>query len=241
MDGVTPYKLLIFEDDEILRSMLVDFFSGQGATVATAANGQGALDRIEKEKPDVIILDMIMPIVDGWTTLRELRSSGNELPVLVLTDKGSVADRVNGLELGADDYLAKPFAPKELLSRVKALLRRVQWQRNTALSPPVMLQVKGLQLDPIKREASISGKGLLPLTKTEFDLLFFIAKEADRVFSHAQLMQEVLGYDPEVESRALSMHIANVRRKLDEVGLNGQQVIRTVSGAGYALVSKNLD
>ena len=122
MDGVTPYKLLIFEDDEILRSMLVDFFSGQGATVATAANGQGALDRIEKEKPDVIILDMIMPIVDGWTTLRELRSSGNELPVLVLTDKGSVADRVNGLELGADDYLAKPIRKDDLINAISRLI-----------------------------------------------------------------------------------------------------------------------
>ena len=126
MDSLSSCKILIFEDDAAIRSMLADFFSGQGAVVTTFEDGKDSLERIMREEPDLIVLDVVMPIQNGLTVLRQLRASGGLMPVLMLTEKDTVDDKVTGLELGADDYLPKPFDPRELLARARVLLRRAQ-------------------------------------------------------------------------------------------------------------------
>lgn len=237
MDSLSSCKILIFEDDAVIRSMLSDFFTGQGALVATAADGKDSLERIKKEEPDLIVLDVVMPFQNGLSVLRELRNSGSQVPVLMLTEKDSVDDKVNGLDLGADDYLAKPFDPRELLARVRVLLRRAQQDAKLKETVRPVLQVDRLRIDPVNREVVAHGAGPLILTKTEFDLLLDLAEHAGSIRSYAELMQEVLGYDPEVESRALSMHIANIRRKFGEIGVDKSVRIRTVAGIGYVLAA----
>lgn len=235
MDSLSSCKILIFEDDAAIRSMLSDFFSAQGALVITAADGKNSLERIKKEKPDLIVLDVVMPFQSGLAVLRKLRAAGNQVSVLMLTEKDTVDDKVIGLELGADDYLAKPFDPRELLARARVLLRRARQETNLKQTVRPVLKLGGLRIDPVKREVTVRGAGPLTLTKTEFDLLLDLAEHAGSIRSYAQLMREVLGYDPEVESRALSMHIANIRRKLEEIGVDKGIRIRTVVGIGYVL------
>ena len=236
MKRFAPCKLLIFEDDSAMRTMLADFFTGQGATVATAEDGKDALARIDGERPDLLILDVVMPYQSGLAILEQLRAAGNTVPVLMLTARDTVDDKVTGLELGADDYLAKPFAAQELLARARVLLRRTrQAAVQTRQAGMFPRRVGGLYIDPLKRVMSVDGQRPVPLTKTEFDLLLDLAEHAGSIRSYAQLMQEVLGYDPGVESRALSMHIAHIRRKLEDIGASDIVRIRTVTGIGYTL------
>ncbi|NLZ17745.1 MAG: response regulator transcription factor [Desulfobulbaceae bacterium] len=236
MDSLSSCKILIFEDDTATRSMLNDFFAGRGATVATAEDGKNSLERINREQPDLLILDVIMPFQSGLGVLREMRAAGSRVPVLMLTEKGTVEDRVTGLELGADDYLAKPFDARELLARARVLLRQARQgtQATRTAQPP--LQLGCLRIDPLKREVEVHGCGVVSLTKTEFDLFFDLARHVGAVRPYAQLMQEVLGYDPGVESRALSVHIANIRRKFEDISEGEAVRIRTLVGIGYTLV-----
>ncbi len=235
MDRLAPCKLLIFEDDSATRTMLADFFTCQGATVATAEDGRDALARIRSEQPDLLILDVVMPHQSGLAILEQLRAEGSPVPVLMLTAKDTVDDKVTGLELGADDYLAKPFASQELLARARVLLRRTRQAVQMKKVGMVPRRVGGLYIDPLRRVVTVHGQSPVPLTKTEFDLLLDLAEHAGSIRSYAQLMQEVLGYDPGVESRALSMHIAHIRRKLEDIGAADSVRIRTVTGIGYAL------
>lgn len=238
MDRIAPCKLLIFEDDSATRAMLADFFTSHGATVATAEDGRDALTRIQCERPDLLILDVVMPYQNGLAILEQLRAEGSTVPVLMLTAKDTVDDKVTGLELGADDYLAKPFAAQELLARARVLLRRTRQAVQMREGCMLPRQVGCLGIDPQQRVVTVHGQNTLPLTKTEFDLLFDLAEHAGGIRSYAQLMQEVLGYDPGVESRALSMHIANIRRKFEDAGATDSVRIRTVTGIGYALAVK---
>jgi DNA-binding response OmpR family regulator len=224
--------LLIFEDDPAIRTMLTTFFIGQGARVEAAADGTGALERIRAVQPDILLLDVIIPVQDGLSILQSLRAVDLDLPVIMLTEKDGVDDKVAGLEYGADDYMTKPFSPKELLARVRAQLRR------SRRVPPVedsCLQIGAIRIDPSAREVLLAGGDHLPLTKTEFDLLAHMAARPGAVIPHTELLQEVLGYDPEVETKALVMHIANIRRKIDHhcpLALT----IKAVAGVGYKLI-----
>lgn len=240
MDRLSSCKILIFEDDAAIRFMLIDFLVGQGATVVTAEDGKNSLERIIKEQPDLLILDVVMPFQSGLAVLREMRAAGSRVPVLMLTEKDTVEDRVTGLELGADDYLAKPFDARELLARARVLLRRTRLETQMLRTAQPPLQLGCLCIDPLKREVTVHGFGVV-LTKTEFDLLFDLAQHFGAVRSYAQLMQEVLGYDPGVESRALSVHIANIRRKFEDIGEGEAVRIRTVVGIGYTLVVSGRD
>ncbi|NQS72686.1 MAG: response regulator transcription factor [Desulfobulbaceae bacterium] len=231
MDKPLSCNLLIFEDDAAIRTMLADFFTSQGATVATAEDGRNSFERIKREQPDLIVLDVIMPYKNGFLVLKKLRDAGSNVPVLMLTEKDSVEDKVAGLELGADDYLAKPFSTRELLARVRVLLRRAR----QGVRADGALQLEHLHIDRMKREVQVLDYGPVSLTKTEFDLLFDLAEHVGTVRTHAQLMQDVLGYAPGIKSRALSMHIANIRRKFEEIGVGGTIHIRTVPGVGYVL------
>ncbi|MGD9947487.1 MAG: response regulator transcription factor [Desulfobulbus sp.] len=224
--------LLLFEDEPSIRTMLTTFFTGQGARVEAAADGAGALERIRAVQPDILLLDVIMPVQDGLSILQSLRDIDPDLPVIMLTEKDDVDDKVTGLEYGADDYMTKPFSPKELLARVRAQLRR---SRRVPLADDPCLQIGALRIDPVAREVLLAGGDLLPLTKTEFDLMVYLAARLGAVISHAELFRDVLGYDPEVESKALVMHIANIRRKIDRhcpLALT----IKAVAGVGYKMI-----
>jgi DNA-binding response OmpR family regulator len=224
--------VLLFEDDPSIRAMLAAFFTDQGARVIAAEDGRDAMARIEAAQPDVLLLDVIMPHRDGLAILKELRARNTELPVIMLTEKSGEDDKVTGLEHGADDYMTKPFSPRELLARVRAQLRRSNQSRTEDAQG---LNIGLIRIDPRSREARLADGTLLPLTKTEFDLLSHLAARPGAVVTHGELLTEVMGYDPEVETKSLVMHIANIRRKIDRL-CPLALTIKAVAGVGYKLV-----
>ena len=226
------YKLLLFEDDPALRHMLVAFFAAQGMTMTTAADGKDALVRIREERPDLLLLDVVMPYQDGLTVLQQVRAENTSLPVIMLTERSGIDDKVTGLDFGADDYVTKPFSPKELLARVKAQIRR-SCNLVAPQNPP--LTIGPITITPSAREATLADHTLLPLTKTEFDLFYYLAARAEAVISHGELLQQVLGYEPDTATKSLVMHIANIRRKLD-LACPKALSIKAVAGIGYKLV-----
>ena len=228
-------KILIVEDEQSISNFISMVLNANGYDTIIVGSGEEALTMIASHCPDLIVLDVVMPIQNGLTVLRQLRASGGLVPVLMLTEKDTVDDKVTGLELGADDYLPKPFDPRELLARARVLLRRAQQDMKLKQTARPALQLDRLRIDPVKREVTVRGVGPVALTKTEFDLLLDLADHAGSIRTYGQLMREVLGYDPEVESRALSMHIANIRRKFEEIGVDKAIRIRTVVGVGYVL------
>ncbi|WP_028582975.1 response regulator transcription factor [Desulfogranum mediterraneum] len=223
--------LLVFEDDPAILNMLRRFLSSQGARVVTAAHGKDGLALIRATRPDLLLLDVIMPFKDGLSLLAELRGEDRDLPVILLTDRDRVEDKVKGLELGADDYLTKPFSLQELQARIRAQLRRsgAGQQRKTGA-----ILVGPLTIDPAAREVQLGSGGSLALTKTEFELLTYLARQPNQVVTHGVLLQEVLGYAPDTETKALVMHIANLRRKLERHCPGGIQIV-AVPGVGYRL------
>ncbi len=226
LEGVT---ILVAEDDYGILSLLQTFFEDHGATVYPEENGRDVLEHIAKFRPDVVLLDVVMPHADGFSLLTDLRKSGDSTPVIMLTQKSMVEDKIKGLEHGADDYVAKPFSTKELLSRVKSLLRRMETMR--VAEKEEISAFGNVQINLLSREILVGGKAL-PLTKTEFDLLSFLVNRKGVVVSHADLLNDVLGYKNPVETKALVMHIANVRKKLAMAGVVGGK-IETVAGVGY--------
>lgn len=224
--------VLLFEDDPSIRAMLAAFFTNQGARVIAAEDGRDAMARIEAAQPDILLLDVIMPHRDGLAILQELRARNTELPVIMLTEKSGEDDKVTGLEHGADDYMTKPFSPKELLARTRAQLRR---SRQPQPDGAHGLRIGPIRIDPRAREAKLADGTLLPLTKTEFDLLSHLAARPGAVVTHGELLKEVMGYDPEVETKSLVMHIANIRRKIDRL-CPLALTIKAVAGVGYKLV-----
>ena len=232
-----PYTLLLFEDDPFIRDMLVVFFTAQGLTVRAAADGRNALARIRAEQPDLILLDVVLPFQDGFSILDELRRAGITTPVILLTEKSGVDDKVTGLDHGADDYLTKPFSPAELLARIRVQLRRTAANQEPAPQP---LTVGPVTIDPAAREALLADRSRLPLTKTEFDLLYHLAAKGRAVAPHGELLKEVLGYEPETETKSLVMHIANIRRTLEQT-CPGALAIKSIAGIGYRLIAGNTE
>ncbi len=216
--------ILIAEDDRAVRDAVERALTFEGYEVITARDGSEALQRVLNDKPDLVVLDVMMPIVDGLETCRRLRSAGNDVPVLMLTARTEVSDRVAGLDAGADDYLAKPFALEELLARMRALLRR-----STGLSSD-LYRVGDLTLDPNARVVSRSGV-TIALTKTEFDLLEFLVENAGVVLSREKIYEHIWGYDFETTSNSLDVYIGYLRRKTEDGGRS--RLVHTVRGVGY--------
>jgi two-component system response regulator MprA len=218
-------RLLVAEDDQRLRESLARVLTFEGYDVIFASDGIEALEAAAREQPDLIILDVMMPNLDGLTTSRRLRSSGDRTPVLMLTARHEVGDRVAGLDAGADDYLVKPYSLDELLARVRALLRR------TAVNDdePV-LQVGDLTLDPRRRQVTRRGR-VLELTKTEFDLLELLMRNAGIVLTRDQIYSQIWGYDFETSSKSLDVYISYLRHKTEEHG--EPRLVHTVRGVGY--------
>ncbi len=223
------YEVLVIDDDEKITSLLRRSLAFDGYKVRTANNGKEGLDKMLEKEPDLVILDVMMPQLDGWEVCRRIRESGSKVPILMLTAKDEVADRVKGLDLGADDYLVKPFALEELLARVRALLRRKGGQ---AEPESERLVYDGLVMDLDAREV-YRGERKIELTAKEFELLHLFMLHPKRVLSRDLIMDKIWGYDFSGESNVLEVYIATLRQKLEEGG--EPRLIHTVRGAGYVL------
>ncbi|HEQ1859756.1 TPA: envelope stress response regulator transcription factor CpxR [Providencia alcalifaciens] len=229
------HKILLVDDDRELTSLLKELLEMEGFNVVIAYDGEQALQQIDSSI-DLLLLDVMMPKKNGIETLKELRQI-HQTPVIMLTARGSELDKVLGLELGADDYLPKPFNDRELVARIRALLRRSNWSEQTQgdSSNTPTLQVDKLQLNPGRQEASFDNE-ILDLTGTEFTLLYLLAQHLGQVVSREHLSQEVLGKRLTPFDRAIDMHISNLRRKLPE-RTDGQPWFKTLRGRGYLMVS----
>ncbi|MFM7123685.1 MAG: response regulator transcription factor [Actinomycetes bacterium] len=221
------FLVLVAEDDPSVRNAVERVLELEGYHVKTANDGNAALDLIESLKPHAVVMDVMMPFADGLTVTRELRHRGNRTPVLLLTARHEVGDRVAGLDAGADDYLVKPFAVDELLARVRALLRRYESPTATAV-----MTMGDLSMDVNKREVKRGGK-TLELTKTEFDLLHILLEQQGIVLSREYLYEHIWGYNFETNSKSLDVYIGYLRRKLDDSG--EERILHTVRGVGYVM------
>lgn len=222
----TP-RVLIAEDDPSVRKAVERVLELENYSVTSVNDGAAALEAITRHTPDLAVLDVMMPFADGLSVCREARHRGINIPILLLTARHEVGDRVAGLDAGADDYLVKPFAVDELLARCRALLRR-----GTAAATASVLRIGDLVLDPRSREVK-RGDTLLNLTKTEFDLLELLMQKPGNVFTREQIYEEIWGYDFETSSKSLDVYIGYLRRKTEENG--GSRLVYTVRGVGYTV------
>ena len=218
-------RLLVVDDDPDVRLSLKRALSCAGYCVTVAAHGGAALDCLAGAPADLIVLDVLMPMVDGFETCRRLRERGDATPILVLTARDGIDDRVTGLELGADDYLVKPFALRELLARVQALLRRSGTRRD-------VLGYADLTLDVTARRVVRDGQ-LIDLTRIEFALLEVLLRNAEQVLSYDVIRERVWGYAEAPVSNALQVFVGLLRRKLEEGG--GRRLVHNIRGVGYVV------
>lgn len=226
------HKILIVEDDRNLLDTLKYNLRKESYEVATAVDGVEALDVARREKPDLIILDLMLPRLSGFEVCRILRKDTN-VPILMLTAKADEADKIVGLEIGADDYVTKPFSLRELLARVRAMLRRSQPAEMLPVAGEPVLKVDDIEVD-IARHRAWKGGISLELTRKEFDLLAFLARNKGLVFSRDQLLEKVWGYDFGGDTRTVDVHIRWLRQKIEADPDNPKHLV-TVRGIGYKL------
>ncbi|MED7923021.1 response regulator transcription factor [Nonomuraea sp. LP-02] len=223
-------RLLVVDDEPALREALQSSLEFEGYKVVTANDGQAALDELARTSYDAVLLDVMMPRLDGLTACRRLRASGNHIPVLMLTARDAVGDRVSGLDAGADDYLVKPFELDELLARVRALLRR--GALSTGGPEGDTLTYADLRMDPATREVT-RGERRLDLTRTEYLLMELFLSHPRQVLTRDQILSEVWGFDFEPTSNSLDVYVMYLRRKTEAGG--EPRIIHTVRGVGYVL------
>jgi two-component system, OmpR family, response regulator MprA len=224
-------RILVVDDDRAVRDSLRRSLEFNGYEVALANDGVEALARINGLAPDALIVDVMMPRLDGIETTKALRAAGNDLPILVLTARDNVGDRVDGLDAGADDYLAKPFALEELLARVRAMLRR-RTLGTTGGDDEGPLTFADLTMNPVTREVERAGRSIT-LTRTEWDLLELFMRRPKRVLERAFILEEVWGYDFPTTANSLEVYVGYVRRKTESEGES--RLLHTVRGVGYVL------
>ncbi len=216
--------ILIAEDDKQIREALERILRFEGYSTVAVNDGAAALEAFVERSPDAAIVDVNMPFVDGLDVTRKVRHRGDRTPILILTARRATADRVEGLDAGADDYLPKPFELDELLARIRALLRRADHGGSD------VLVVGDLTIDVPKRLVT-RGDRVIELTKTEFDILEFLVRNVDIVLSRSTIYEEIWGYDFEQSSKSLDVHVGYLRRKLEEAGES--RLVHTVRGVGY--------
>jgi two-component system response regulator MprA len=226
--AATPARVLVVDDDPKILSLLRRGLSFEGYRVTTAEDGPGALAAARDEPPDLVVLDVMMPGLDGLEVCRRLRAGAEDVPILMLTARDTVPDRVAGLDAGADDYLVKPFAFDELLARVRALLRRARTEERDSGG----LRFADLELNPAGREAFRGGQSIA-LTAREFDLLELFLRNPRIVLTRETIFERVWGSDFLGETNVIDVHVKALRDKLEAGG--GSRVIQTVRGVGYAL------
>lgn len=224
-----PVRILVVDDDRAVRESLRRSLAFNGYSVDLAQDGLEALDLIATDRPDALVLDVMMPRLDGLEVCRRLRSTGDDLPILVLTARDSVSERVAGLDAGADDYLPKPFALEELLARMRALLRRRVLPDD---GDSAAMTFSDLSLDPVTREVT-RGERQISLTRTEFSLLEMLIANPRRVLTRSRILEEVWGFDFPTSGNALEVYVGYLRRKTEADG--EPRLIHTVRGVGYVL------
>ncbi|GAA3401592.1 response regulator transcription factor [Paenibacillus hodogayensis] len=221
-------RVLVADDDPNVREILRLFFQSHQYELLEAGNGAEAVELVEREAPDIVILDVMMPVMDGFAACREILKK-RDIPIIMLTAKGEEFDRVLGLELGADDYVTKPFSPRELMSRIKAIFRRMQRKPAGEEESRAVYRFGELSIDPERREVLVDGHKCAFRPK-EFDLLAHLAKSPGTVYSREQLLEQVWGYDFYGDIRTVDVHIKKLREKL---ALLKHTYIETVWGVGY--------
>ena len=230
-------KILVVDDEQAVRESLRRSLRFNGYEVLTASDGLEAVETVRAENPELLILDVMMPNMDGLEVCRTLRSEGWDRPILVLTARAGVSDRVAGLDAGADDYLPKPFALEELLARVRSLVRRASADSIAAEAPvESKLSFEDLELDADTREVSRGGRAI-SLTRTEFALLQLLMENPRKVLSRSKILEEVWGYDFPTSGNALEVYIGYLRKKTE--GESDARLIHTVRGVGYVLRESN--
>ncbi|MGA4844636.1 response regulator transcription factor [Streptomyces sp. G45] len=223
-------RILVAEDDAMQSRLVRIYLEREGNVVQVVADGRAALERARSAKPDLIVLDVMLPLVDGLDVCRILRAE-SDVPILLLTARTTEEDMLLGLDLGADDYLTKPYSPRELTARVRALLRRSK--KSGGPAEPVVLRVGEVELDTARFEVRVAGRPVA-LTAKEFALLEVLAREPGRVFTRAQIIERVFGFDQHVLERTVDAHVMNLRRKL-EADPKRPRRLETVYGRGYRL------
>lgn len=224
---MTDATVLVAEDDKQIREALERILKFEGYRPISVGDGAAALEAVIEDDPDLIILDVMMPFVDGMSVAKRIRERGDRRPILMLTARTDISDRVAGLDAGADDYLPKPFELDELLARVRALLRRANVHPDNAT-----LVCGDIELDPERRIVTRAGEEI-DLTRTEFEILHVLMANPEIVLSRTVLYEKIWGYDFETSSKSLDVHVGYLRRKLEEGGRD--RVIHTSRGIGYAI------
>ncbi len=226
-------KILVVDDEASIRRILETRLSMIGYEVVTAGDGEEAIAMFRDEIPDLVVLDVMMPKLDGYGVCQELRKE-SDVPIIMLTALSDVADRITGLELGADDYVVKPFSPKELEARIRSVLRRVDRNGTSGIPSSGVMQISNIRIDANKRQV-YKGDERIRLTGMEFSLLELLVGKSGEAFSRADILQEVWGYTPErhVDTRVVDVHISRLRAKLEEDPSN-PELILTARGTGYS-------
>ncbi|HUE76124.1 MAG TPA: response regulator transcription factor [Chloroflexota bacterium] len=227
-------RILVVDDEMTLLQTISYNLRREGHDVITASDGQEAVDSAGRSRPDLIVLDLMLPKIDGFEVCRLIRRD-SQVPILMLTARADEVDKVVGLEIGADDYMTKPFSMRELLARVKAMLRRAQAIPVATPSGPVVIQSGNLEIDPGRRRASRDGQPLA-MKPREFDLLLFLIQNRGMVFGRDQLLDRVWGYDHIVDTRTVDVHVRWLREKIENDPSSPTR-IETVRGVGYRFVS----
>ena len=224
---MTDTKILIVDDDPNISDLLKMYFENEGYDVKLAADGSEGLNYFKMYEPDLVLLDIMLPKKDGWQVCREIREISSK-PVIMVTAKGEVFDKVLGLELGADDFVTKPFDMKELSARVKAVLRR--YQAHSRQSDDEVIKFENIEIRLQKYELKLKGKSV-DVPPKELELLYFLASNYNRVFTRDQLLDKVWGFDYLGDSRTVDVHVKRLREKLE--GVSDKWVLKTVWGVGY--------
>lgn len=240
--GVTMFRLLLIDDDEALAGPLAQYLARFDFELSAVTRPSAALERLAVERFDALILDGMLPEMDGFALCKRLRASPEpwrEIPILMLTARGDLTDRVVGLELGADDYLAKPFEPRELAARLQTILRRtrlapVAAPGVVAQAPSTLLRFDGLEIDTIRRQV-VTASGTVELTSTEYELLALLAREPGRVFSRDEILNRLRGQDAELYTRAVDILVSRLRKKLEPV-----EALKTLRNVGYSFALPEL-
>lgn len=219
-------KLLVVDDDAHIRELVKVFLQNEGLEVIEAIDGVDALSKLDTEKVDMVVMDIMMPNMDGWALCEEIRSFNTDLPILILTAKGETSQKIKGFHLGTDDYLVKPFEPAELIVRVKSILKRYR------ISLSQVVEAGNVKLNRLTHEVAMNGETIL-LRLKEFELLFTLASYVGKTFSREQLIEEIWGYDYEGDERTVDVHIKRIRERFPQE--TSGFVIRTIRGLGYRL------
>jgi DNA-binding response OmpR family regulator len=220
-------SILVVDDEPMVREVLSRYLSREGFDVLAAEDGEEALTRYARATPDLVLLDLMLPKIDGYEVFRRIREQGGRTPVIMLTAKGDETDRIVGLELGADDYVSKPFSPREVVARVRAVLRRT----DGGTSDPVVMDFGRIAIDTGRREVRVEGR-VVRLTRIEFDLLAYLASSPGTTFTRARLLEDVWDFAWDGDTATVTVHVRRIREKIESDPSEPKHLV-TVWGVGY--------